>query len=66
MGDLHPNGYQAFGWSPDGRTIIEIPGNLPDETQDENPIFLIDVTTGKQTDTGWMAASADTWQRRAP
>jgi Tol biopolymer transport system component len=65
IGSNHPNGYTSWAWSPDGTSIVEVPGNLPGETQTANPVIVVNATTGKEKLTGWMASSAVGWQRQA-
>ena len=66
VGSVHPNGYNQFGWSPDGRWIIQIPGDLPGETNVPHPILVIDAKTGEEADSGWTSRNSLSWQRQAP
>jgi dipeptidyl aminopeptidase/acylaminoacyl peptidase len=63
VGDVNVNGYAGWGWSPDGRSIVEVPS---EPSPDANRVLLVDARTGAVTRTGWAAESAASWQRVAP
>jgi hypothetical protein len=60
----------SFDWSPDGTSIVSIPGTIVGWPQ--NPAMttakptLIDPVTGNVTELGWTVGSATSWQRTAP
>ena len=60
VGIVNPNGYHGWGWSPDGSSILEVPG---DPSPDANSVVIVDATTGKVTRPHWTANEAATWQR---
>ena len=54
------NGYNGFGWSPDGTSIIEVPGlSVPDG----NRLLVVNATTGAVTRTSGTTEAAPSWQR---
>ncbi len=59
VGDVSPNGFLSFGWSPDGRSIVAPPDG-------SHRVQLIDVASGTVQDTGLTAESGISWQRVAP
>jgi Tol biopolymer transport system component len=75
IGQMHTNGYVSWQWSPDGTSILELPG---DEAGGNNcsgvtctaaqggPIFIVNATTGRVTQTPWSADTPINWQRVAP
>jgi len=63
VGPLNVNGYVSWGWSPDGRSILEVP-QAPSE--DADTAIIVDAKTGEVTRHGWSAGSAATWQRTVP
>jgi hypothetical protein len=63
VGLVNPNGYDGFAWSPDGTTIVEVPGP---SSEDAGKVIFIDAATGDVTRPGWAAGSAASWQRVAP
>jgi WD40 repeat protein len=65
VGLINPNGYKGWAWSPDGKSIVEVPA-APAAGEDADQVIVIDVETGKITRPGWTAGSAPTWQRMAP
>jgi Tol biopolymer transport system component len=52
------NGFEGWGWSPDGESIIELP--VPDQ------LNITNVATGKPRMIPWTVASNPAWQRVAP
>ena len=65
VGLINPNGYHGWAWSPDGRSIIEVPA-APAAGEDADQVIVIDVETGEIRRPGWTSGSAATWQRMAP
>jgi dipeptidyl aminopeptidase/acylaminoacyl peptidase len=59
VGSISSDGFDGWGWSPDGRSIIATPGG-------SKRISVIDVSTGEPHSDGWQAAAAPSWQRVAP
>ena len=57
VGSVHVNGYVSFGWSPDGSSILELPGG------DGQQVEVVPVTPGTPATPGWSASSALSWQR---
>ena len=62
VGIVNPNGYQGWGWSPDGTSILEVPG---DSSPDSGTIVIVDAETGTVTRPHWTANEAAAWQRTA-
>ena len=62
VGIVNPNGYQGWGWSPDGTSILEVPG---DPSPDSGTIVIVDAKTGTVTRPHWTANEAAAWQRTA-
>lgn len=60
VGEISYNGFKAWHWSPDGKSIIAAPDDGTDR------ILIIDVAHGGSTDTGWRTTSGLSWQRLAP
>jgi Tol biopolymer transport system component len=60
----------AFEWSPDGKSIISIPGTVvgwpPSTTLPNAKATIIDVATGAFTEAPWNASSWPMWQRVGP
>ena len=60
----------ALGWSPDGKTIVSLDGNVvgfgPMSQLPRDKPILIDVATGQATEATWEASSWLRWQRLAP
>jgi Tol biopolymer transport system component len=52
------NGFQAWGWSPDGQSILELP--VPEQ------LIVADVATGQPRTMTWGTLSGPSWQRLAP
>ncbi|HEY6569534.1 MAG TPA: hypothetical protein VIZ22_04550 [Candidatus Limnocylindrales bacterium] len=63
IGDVQLNGYNGFAWSPDGTSIIEVPGPPVD---DRLQVLIVDATTGAVRRTGQSTEIPPTWQRTAP
>jgi hypothetical protein len=51
------NGFNAWGWSPDGASIFALP---------DRQMLITDVATGATRTIPWDVASAPAWQRLAP
>jgi hypothetical protein len=58
VGEQNVNGYTSYDWSPDGTSILQIPG-------DRQILIFVDPVTGKATATGWYSLSGASWQRQA-
>ena len=65
VGLVNPNGYHGWAWSPDGKSIIEVPA-APAAGEDADQVVVIDAETGEITRPGWTTGSAPTWQRVLP
>jgi len=63
VGPANVNGYAGWAWSPDGKSILEVP-NEPSPYADR--VLVVDAGTGEVTETDLTAASAASWQRTAP
>jgi dipeptidyl aminopeptidase/acylaminoacyl peptidase len=63
VGPANVNGYAGWAWSPDGKSILEVP-NEPSPYAGR--VLVVDAVTGEVTDTDLTAASAASWQRKAP
>ena len=63
VGIVEANGQVGWGWSPDGKSIIEVPGP---PVQDGNRLLFVDATTGAITRTSGVAEFPPSWQRTAP
>ncbi len=63
LGVTSVNGWVQWGWSPDGKSILEVPGTPND---DANRLLVVDATTGEVTRTEWSSGYAPSWQRTAP
>jgi hypothetical protein len=61
--NVEVNGYNGWSWSPDGASILEVPG---EGSEDVNEVLVIDAQTGKVTRPGWRSTGAATWQRMLP
>ena len=59
VGETYTNGL-SFAWSPDGRSLLEVPGD------DSNRMLVVDATTGILTTTKWATGDTPSWQRTAP
>jgi Tol biopolymer transport system component len=59
----------AFEWSPDGASIISVPGTIlswpPSTTMPSAHPLIIDVATGAAHEASWTVSSWPTWQRLA-
>ena len=60
VGFISYNGFMAWRWSPDGKSIIAAPGDGTDR------IVVINAADGTWSDTGWQTTSGLSWQRLAP
>jgi Tol biopolymer transport system component len=63
VGPVNVNGYTSWGWSPDGKSIIEVP---QEPSPDAGTAIIVDAETGMVTRPGWSTSSAASWQRRLP
>jgi Tol biopolymer transport system component len=63
--NVEVNGYLGWSWSPDGSSIIEVPG---DGSADPGSVIVVDAKTGEARKVpGWTSANAGaTWQRTVP
>jgi Tol biopolymer transport system component len=64
--NVEVNGYGGWSWSPDGSSIIEVPG---DGSADPGSVIVVDATTGEARKVpGWtsVADGAANWQRTVP
>jgi Tol biopolymer transport system component len=55
VGSVSVNGFDGWGWSPDGASILAVP--------DSGRIVTIDVATANAHSDAWQAVSGATWQR---
>src|SRR5262249_33807910 len=62
-GDATSHGSLGWGWSPDGSSILEIPGQ---GSSDRGRLLLVDAETGTVTRTDLTTTFAPSWQRAAP
>jgi WD40-like Beta Propeller Repeat len=63
VGSVNVNGYDMWGWSPDGSSILEV-ASAPSDDADH--LVIVDATTGEVTRTGIAIEGAPSWQRTAP
>lgn len=63
--NVEVNGYGGWLWSPDGKSILQIPN---EKSQHVGEVLVVDAATGEMRRVGWSAdfASGPTWQRLAP
>ena len=59
VGPMLING-ATWGWSPDGQSILEVPGDR------NGQVLVVDVATGRTTTAPWRTAEFTSWQRVAP
>ena len=60
VGATMPNGFFSWAWSPDGKSILEVP-------QDESgELLVVDIVTGRPRLVNWPVGEAVSWQRLAP
>jgi dipeptidyl aminopeptidase/acylaminoacyl peptidase len=57
------NGYHGWSWSPDGSTILEVPGEGSD---DATKVMEVDAKSGQAHEVGWTSPNAGSWQRTLP
>ena len=59
------NGYHGWSWSPDGSSIIEVPG---DGSEDPGIVIVVDAATGEARKmSGWTSVNGPAdWQRTVP
>jgi Tol biopolymer transport system component len=62
-GDDTSHGSLGWGWSPDGSSILETPGQ---GSPDIGRLLVVDAATGAVTRTRFTSSSAPSWQRKAP
>jgi len=60
VGRTSPNGMVSWEWSPDGLSILQVPGDGSGE------VLIINVDTGKMTTAPWTVAEPINWQRTLP
>jgi len=60
LGPQQVNGFTTWAWSPDGLSILELPGD------GSNKMHIVNVTTGESTTTPWTSEDPINWQRVAP
>jgi len=65
MSNREVNGYGGWSWSPDGKSILQIPN---DQSEHAGQVLVLDAATGNMRETGWIAdyAKGPTWQRTVP
>jgi Tol biopolymer transport system component len=61
--NVEVNGYNSWGWSPDGTSILQVPG---EGSADNDTVLVVDATTGEVIKTGWSVSGAARWQRLQP
>jgi hypothetical protein len=63
--NVEVNGYAGWSWSPDGSSIIQVPG---DGSADPGSVIVVDAATGEARNVpGWTSvAGAANWQRTLP
>jgi dipeptidyl aminopeptidase/acylaminoacyl peptidase len=59
VGSVHLNGFVSFAWSPDGSSILELPGDDTKQTE------VVPVAAGSPSRPAWPVFSALSWQRVA-
>ena len=57
VGPMQTNGYVSWAWSPDGASILEVPGD------GSRTILIVNATTGLSTIVPWQVDAAIDWQR---
>jgi Tol biopolymer transport system component len=57
------NGYHSWSWSPDGTSILQVPG---EGSLDAGKVIEVDAATGRSRQIGWTSAGAASWQRTVP
>jgi len=57
------NGYHGWTWAPDGKSILEVPG---DGSDDAGKVIQVDASTGEAHELGWTSNGAASWQRISP
>lgn len=60
VGPTSPNGFVSWAWSPDGKSILEVP------MDDSGALLQVDVASGTATPVPWTVRSVANWQRVAP
>jgi Tol biopolymer transport system component len=66
VGDVSPNGFNSWGWSPDGTSILEIPDLASIGQATANRVVIVDVPSGRSHETTWTTGTPSAWQRVAP
>ena len=57
------NGYHSWSWSPDGSSILQVPGG---GNEHADSVIEVDATTGEARQVGWTSVGPATWQRLPP
>ena len=60
VGRTSTSGWNSWAWSPDGASVLEVPGD------DSGLMLIVDATTGAIETVPWTVRSAASWQRTAP
>jgi dipeptidyl aminopeptidase/acylaminoacyl peptidase len=60
VGAAHKDGYLGWEWSPDGKSILEVPRD------GFGKVLIVDATSGTVQTTPWDSDQAISWQRLAP
>ena len=65
MSNREVNGYGGWFWSPDGKSILEMPN---DQSEHAGQVLVIDASTGEMRTLGWTGdfSQAPSWQRTVP
>jgi hypothetical protein len=60
LGTVQVNGFTTWEFSPDGTSLLWLPGD------GSNEISIVDIKTGITASLPWKSVSPITWQRRGP
>jgi Tol biopolymer transport system component len=65
LSNVEVNGYGGWSWSPDGKSILQVPGT---QSAEQGQVLVVDATTGEMHKVGWTADPdhASSWQRTVP